>query len=334
MPVRVAAIEVSHWHSIYDPAYLRQLHKMADVNSSACTTDDAGVAAHRAAEVGNPPVFTDYRQHAGPNAARLRARAWTAQRHGGDRTRPARSPPALRDGEADGPERRSRSAAWCTRSQATGGYAAVPMPQRYSEFAREALAVRGKRRFRPAVAHLHPNEPVLVGALPGWNSPWMLDPAIAGGGCLRNLGAHGFDMFLLLTGENATVTAAQISHRAEGQADRGLRERAAAVGQRRARHDRGRHHVSAQDYRGRERSLADRQAVDGADGEWKIAGRDALIAARMACFASSPGTAKPRRSSAPRENPSFKVLARRDRAAGAKARAAGQRLRLLSRRSS
>ena len=25
---------------------------------------------------------------------------------------------------------------------------------------------------------------------------WMLDPAEFGGGCLRNLGPHGFDMFL------------------------------------------------------------------------------------------------------------------------------------------
>src|SRR6266550_7213069 len=30
---------------------------------------------------------------------------------------------------------------------------------------------------------------------------WMLDPAEAGGGCLRNLGPHGLDMFLYLTGE-------------------------------------------------------------------------------------------------------------------------------------
>ena len=38
----------------------------------------------------------------------------------------------------------------------------------------------------------------------------MLDPAEAGG-CLRNLGPHGLDMFLFLTGEEAEVTGAQLS---------------------------------------------------------------------------------------------------------------------------
>ena len=46
----------------------------------------------------------------------------------------------------------------------------------------------------------------------------MLDPAVAGGGCLRNLGPHGFDLFLFLTGEDAHVIGAQVSARALGQA--------------------------------------------------------------------------------------------------------------------
>jgi predicted dehydrogenase len=50
-----------------------------------------------------------------------------------------------------------------------------------------------------------------------WDSPWMLDPAGAGGGCLRNLGSHCLDLFLLLTGEEAQVTGAQLSWRALGQ---------------------------------------------------------------------------------------------------------------------
>ena len=45
----------------------------------------------------------------------------------------------------------------------------------------------------------------------------MLDPAEAGGGCLRNLGSHGFDMFLYLNGEDARVTGAQVSCRAHEQ---------------------------------------------------------------------------------------------------------------------
>jgi predicted dehydrogenase len=41
----------------------------------------------------------------------------------------------------------------------------------------------------------------------------MLDPQIAGGGCLRNLGNHGLDCFVYLTGEGEEieVTGAQLS---------------------------------------------------------------------------------------------------------------------------
>ena len=52
----------------------------------------------------------------------------------------------------------------------------------------------------------------------------MLDPAEAGGGCLRNLGPHGLDMFLHLTVE-----------------------------------------------------VGNGFPRDGTDGEWKIAGRDAIL---------------------------------------------------------
>jgi hypothetical protein len=38
MTIRVAAIEVSHWHSIYDAAYLRHLVAMPDVDLVAIQT--------------------------------------------------------------------------------------------------------------------------------------------------------------------------------------------------------------------------------------------------------------------------------------------------------
>jgi len=62
MTIRIAAIEVSHWHAVYDAAYLRHLIAMPDVELVAVQDSDADVAAKRAAEVKNPPVFTDYRK--------------------------------------------------------------------------------------------------------------------------------------------------------------------------------------------------------------------------------------------------------------------------------
>ncbi len=52
MPIRVAAIGVNHWHSLYDAAYLRQLSEMSDVQIVGIHDDSAEIAAHRANELG------------------------------------------------------------------------------------------------------------------------------------------------------------------------------------------------------------------------------------------------------------------------------------------
>lgn len=89
----------------------------------------------------------------------------------------------------------------------------------------------------------------------------MLDPAEAGGGCLRNLGPHGLDMFLDLTGEAAQVTGAQMSTRLHG----GRVEDYACVTVRSTSGVLGLIEVGNGFPR------------DGADAEWKIAGRDAIL---------------------------------------------------------
>src|SRR5688572_5036625 len=62
MTIRVAAIGVSHWHALYDAAYLRHLVAMPDVELVAVHDSDAALVAKRAAEVGAPPTFTDHRE--------------------------------------------------------------------------------------------------------------------------------------------------------------------------------------------------------------------------------------------------------------------------------
>ena len=61
MTTRVAAIEVSHWHALNDAAYLRHLVAMPDVELVAIQDSDPAIVARRAAEVGSPKTFTDYR---------------------------------------------------------------------------------------------------------------------------------------------------------------------------------------------------------------------------------------------------------------------------------
>src|SRR5712692_5385417 len=94
-----------------------------------------------------------------------------------------------------------------------------------------------------------------------WDSPWMLDPAAAGGGCLRNLGTHGLDLFLFLTGEEARVTGAQLGSRALGQP---VEDYASVLVR------------SASGILGTV-EVGNTVPRDGTDGEWKIAGRDAIL---------------------------------------------------------
>jgi len=89
----------------------------------------------------------------------------------------------------------------------------------------------------------------------------MLDPALSGGGCLRNLGSHCFDLFLHLTGEEARVTGTQLSRRVHEQpvedyASVQLRSASGVLGT---------------------IELGNTVPYDGSDGEFKIAGRDAIL---------------------------------------------------------
>jgi predicted dehydrogenase len=92
----------------------------------------------------------------------------------------------------------------------------------------------------------------------------MLDPAAAGGGCLRNVGLHGIDAFLFLSGENVEVTGVQMSSRAHGArvedyATLLLRTASGVLGT---------------------IEVGNTFPGKGADAEWKLAGRDALLVQR------------------------------------------------------
>ena len=62
MRIRIAAIGVGHWHSLYDSAYLRHAVDMPDVELVGLHDPDPEIAAKRAVALGGPPVFTDYRE--------------------------------------------------------------------------------------------------------------------------------------------------------------------------------------------------------------------------------------------------------------------------------
>jgi len=213
VPARIAAIGVSHWHSLYDSAYLRHLAGMPDTKLVALQDTSATIAAQRAAELGDPAVYTDYRRmltDVKPDfviaLGRHSSMAETAL-YLLDQGYPFLMEKPM---GVDADEVRRVA----DRAAAKNAFVAVPLGQRYQPFVARARALSAEARFGP-LSHIYfrLNRPTSARYV-AWDAPWMLDPRDAGGGCLRNLGSHGLDLFTFLTGEDAQVTGAQISARA------------------------------------------------------------------------------------------------------------------------
>jgi predicted dehydrogenase len=258
--MRVAAIEVSHWHSLHDAAYLRVLAEIPDVALVGLHDPSAEIVARHAAELGGPPVFTDYREMLAQTTPDFVVAL-------GQHRRMAETAHALLDlgvpfmMEKPMGLHAGEVATIAEKAAARNAFVAVPLPQRYSPFAARARRMHAEGRFGPlSHVYLRLCRPTSA-RYPAWDSPWMLDPALAGGGCLRNLGSHLLDLFLLLTGETATVTGAQLSARALGEkvedyATVLLRSASGVLGT---------------------VELGNTVPYAGSDGEFKVAGRDATL---------------------------------------------------------
>src|SRR5215472_6290695 len=260
MTIRVATIEVSHWHALNDAAYLRHLIAMPDVELVAIQDSDASLVARRAVEVGSPPTFTNYRQMLSTTrpdfvVALGRHRQMAGIAHDLlDEGYPflMEKPMGINAPEVE---------AVAEKAAQLDAFVAVPLAQRYAPFATRARELLAVGRFGP-LSHIYVriNRPTPP-RYQSWDCPWMLDPAESGGGCLRNLGSHGLDMFLYLTGESAQVTGAQLSRRGH---ERPVEDYASVILR------------SAGGILGTV-EVGNGFPRDGTDGEWKIAGRDAIL---------------------------------------------------------
>ena len=257
--LRIAAIEVGHWHSLFDAAYLKALVKLPDVRLVGVQDPDMALAGQRAAQLGAPPVFADYRDMLAKTKpdfvvalGRHNAMAAIAH-HLLDEGYPflMEKPRGLDAGEVRGV---------ADKAAAKRAFAAVPLFQRHHPFVAKAQKMLADGTFGP-LSHFHfrsnrgSSERYVQ-----WGAPWMLDPAIAGGGCLRNIGLHGIDLFLCLAGSEARVAGAELSSRALGKA---VEDYATVL-----LHADG---VLATI------EVGNTYPGQGADGEWKLAGRDALL---------------------------------------------------------
>jgi predicted dehydrogenase len=260
MPIRIAAIGVGHWHSLYDAAYLKTLARVPEAQLVGVQDPEVALAAERAAQLGGPPVFGDYREMLAKTRpdfvialGRHDAMAVTAhflldEGYPFLMEKPLGVNAAEVRGVAD-------------KAAAKGTFAAVPLSQRLHPFVAHARRMLAEGAFGP-LSHFHFRSNRGSSArYVAWGSPWMLDPAVAGGGCLRNLGTHGIDLFLHITGEDAQVTGAETSTRALGRqvedyAVVTLRTPSGVLGT---------------------IEVGNTYPAQGAEGEWKLAGRDALL---------------------------------------------------------
>jgi len=210
-PRRVAVVEVNHWHSTYDAAYLTVLQNLdLDLELVGVSDSDTAIAEDRARRY-ETTAFTDYREMIDATKPDF---VIALGRH-------AEMPEIARFLiEADIPflmEKPMGTSADVVRGLADlteerGAWVSVPFPNRQSPWAEKAREMIAADEFGP-ISHIvfriiRPTMQRYV----EWDSPWMLDRSQAGGGALTNLGGHGMDMSRFLLGEDVQVASAVISN--------------------------------------------------------------------------------------------------------------------------
>ena len=210
IPRRIAVTEVNHWHSSYDAAYLQVLRDL-DVDIVGVSDADAALAEDR--------------------ARRFESRAFTDYRAMIDETKPDFvvalgrhiDMPAIARFliEADIPFMMEKPMgataedvnALADLAEARGAWAAVPFPNRLLPWAVRAKAMIEAGEFgRISHVVMRLIRPTMQRYVE-WDSPWMWDRELAGGGALLNLGGHGMDLARMLFGPEVSVATAVISNR-------------------------------------------------------------------------------------------------------------------------
>ena len=284
MQIRIAAIGAGHWHSLHDAAYLKTLLGMPEATLVGVHDPDRDLAAQRASQLGNPPVYTDHREmldQLRPDfviALGRHADMAAVGHHLLDAGYPflMEKPMAI-----DATELR----AVADKAAQKRTFAAVPFFQRYHPFVACARAMLAEGAFG-RVSHFYcrairPTSERYV----AWGCPWMLDPAMAGGGSLRNTGLHGIDLFLALFAGDTIVTGAQTSARALGQR---IEDFASVL-------LRSEHGVLATIETG------NTYPGQGGDVDWRIAGSEALLAVRAGAVWSTTRSGAKQIAEAPSE---------------------------------
>jgi predicted dehydrogenase len=211
--MRVAFAGVAHWHFSVDARYLA-LAQAAEVKIVGLSDDDEALARRRGEELG-----CGWTTDVDELVSRFKPDLVIAL------PRPDRAPEQvgrLLDRKvplfAEKPLGLCAADVWPLVDRAEQGWVTVAFPQRYLPF----WGAYQRLRDSGALGEIgHAGIRQING--PPWryrsyDVPWMLDPTIAGGGPLRNIGVHGTDMMMHLLGDRSlTVQAASKTDRVHGE---------------------------------------------------------------------------------------------------------------------
>ncbi|MEO8883378.1 MAG: Gfo/Idh/MocA family oxidoreductase [Devosia sp.] len=203
--MRIGLIGVSHWHAAMHAAAIRA----AGAEVVAVWDADPNLAGRFADGLGAPAVSTPSDAIAASDLVVVMGRPDTTPALA-EIALAARRPMILEKPAATGARGLAELA---TRAVATEAFVAVPLPNRLGPIMLEhaRLAALGRAG---TIAHAHFR---LVNGPPeryrADGVAWMLDPAISGGGALRNLGIHGVDSALALATGELRLVSARIGNR-------------------------------------------------------------------------------------------------------------------------
>ena len=212
--MKIAMIEVGHWHA---PMHLRSFQMTEDIEIVGVSDSNPGVAETFAKKSGGQP-FQDYQEML---AAVQPHFVMALGRHA---DMPAIAQTLLEAGIPFAIEKPIGTSAadlepLVEMAKERDTFVAVPFTNRYSvmwtqlDELERAGRVGLRSHFHLRVINGPPRRYELDGV------GWMLDPAISGGGCVRNLGIHAADAFLrFIQGEAVEVLGAAISYRVHGSA--------------------------------------------------------------------------------------------------------------------
>ena len=209
--VRFALVGVEHWHA----AFYLESFRLAGAQIAAVSDPDESIAKRFAATAGCP-AFADHRllvERAKPDFLMVMARHADL---------PAVALELLPFGLPMGLEKPLGVAAGqitplVEEVARRGAFVAVPLINRYSRLWEELAVLEARGRVGTR-AHGHFR---VINGIPQRYSQlgvgWMLDPAVSGGGGLRNLGVHAADAFLQFAQEDgAEVVGSAVTHRLHG----------------------------------------------------------------------------------------------------------------------